>query len=98
MFNIGPGEAAVIGIVAVVVLGPDRLPRAAADVGRVLRQLRGMAEGAKAELRAELGPELNQLRGLDPRQMIREQLDVGDVARPSPAERSGPPPWDAEAT
>ena len=97
MFNLGAGEAAVIGLIAVVVLGPDRLPRAAADIGRVLRQLRGVAQDAKAELRAELGPDMDELRNLDPRLMIREQLMADDPARTPPA-RSGPPPWDPEAT
>lgn len=94
MFNIGAGEAAVIGLVAVVVLGPDRLPRAAADIGRVLRQLRGVAQDAKAELRAELGPDIDDLRNLDPRRLIREQL----MAEDPPAPRTGPAPWDPEAT
>lgn len=100
MLNIGAGEAAVIGMVAVLVLGPDRLPRAASDIGRMLRQLRGVAEGAKAELKAELGPDMDQFRALDPRRMIREQLNAedDDVVRRTPAMRSGPPPWDSEAT
>ena len=96
MFNIGAGEAAVIGVVAVLVLGPDRLPRAAADLGRMLRQLRGLAQDAKSELRAELGPEVDELRNLDPRRMIREQLLADDA--PTPKARSGPAPWDPEAT
>ncbi|MDQ1687551.1 MAG: sec-independent protein translocase protein TatB [Frankiaceae bacterium] len=104
MFNLGAGEAAVIGLVAVVVLGPDRLPRAAQEVGRVLRHLRGIAQDAKDELRAELGPEVDDfraldIRSLDPRRMIREHmLGEDDAARPSRVQASGPPPWDPDAT
>ena len=99
MFNLGAGEAVVIGLVAVIVLGPERLPRAAADVGRVLRHLRGVAQDAKAELRAELGPEVDDLRSLDPRRLIREQLLAEDDApRRARVESSGPPPWDPDAT
>lgn len=97
MFNIGAGEAAVVGLVAVLVLGPERLPRAAAEVGRVLRHLRGVAADAKAELRAELGPDLDDLRTLDPRRMIRDQLLGDDSPRPA-ASQPGPAPWDPEAT
>ena len=105
MFNVGAGEAAVIGLVAVIVLGPERLPRAAQEAGRVLRHLRGIAQDAKSELRAELGPDIDDLRSLDPRRMIRDEL-FGDgnrwTAEPSSkavAEASvGPPPWDPDAT
>jgi len=99
VFNLGAGEAAVIGLVAVVVLGPDRLPRAAADAGRMLRKLRGVAEDAKAELKAELGPDMDELRNLDPRRLIREQLMADDEpVRLAPPVPSGPAPWDSEAT
>ena len=96
MFNLGAGEAAVIGLVAVVVLGPERLPRAAQEVGRVLRHLRGIAQEAKDELRAELGPEVDDIRSLDPRRMIREHLLADEP--PRTASVSGPPPWDPDAT
>jgi sec-independent protein translocase protein TatB len=100
VFNIGAGEAALIGLVAIVVLGPDRLPKAAADVGRVLRHLRNVAQDAKAELTAELGPEVTELRSLDPRKLIRDQLLGNDDVAPVGRGRGqiGPPPWDPDAT
>lgn len=88
----------MIGLVAVVVLGPERLPRAAADVGRVLRHLRGIAQDAKAELRAELGPEVDELRSLDPRQLIREHLLGDDEPVTKRLSADGPTPWDPDAT
>jgi TatA/E family protein of Tat protein translocase len=43
----GPAELLVLGVIALVVLGPKRLPETARALGRGLRELRtGLAEGA----------------------------------------------------
>jgi sec-independent protein translocase protein TatB len=76
MFGIGPLELVVIGIVAVVVFGPDRLPEFARTAGRVLRQVRQLVSNAQNDLRAELGPEFADLdvRDLNPRSFVRKHL------------------------
>ena len=51
MGSIGAPEILVILVVALLVLGPDRLPDAARQVGRVLAELRRMSSGFQAELR-----------------------------------------------
>jgi len=51
--------------VALVVFGPDKLPQLASQAGRALRELRRLADGAKAELQENLGPEFSQLKDLD---------------------------------
>lgn len=53
-FNIGVGEVLLIAIVALVVLGPDKLPGAARQVGRTLAEVRRMSTGFQAELRDAL--------------------------------------------
>jgi sec-independent protein translocase protein TatB len=66
----------VLGVIALVVFGPDRLPGLAAQAGRALRELRKMAEGAKSELQENLGPEFSQLdlTDLNPKTFVRKHL------------------------
>jgi sec-independent protein translocase protein TatB len=76
VFDIGTGEVLALAVVALLVLGPDKLPRYAADAARFLRQLRKMANDARTEVTRELGPELDglDLRELNPRSLIRKHL------------------------
>jgi len=50
MFGINGGEALVLLVVAVVVVGPERLPQYAARLGVLVRQLRRFALDAKARV------------------------------------------------
>ena len=108
MFGVGIPELLVIGVVAVVVFGPDRLPEYARQAGRLVRQFRDLARGAQDQLREELGPEYADLRlaDLDPRQAIRkhilEAMDDDDIPEPQPDYEvlayNERPPYDQEAT
>ncbi len=51
MFNVGGGEVLVIALIALIVLGPQRLPGAARQVGKVVGDLRRMSAGFQSELR-----------------------------------------------
>ena len=62
MFGLSWGQIAIIGPVAVFLLGPERIPTAVSWIMSTLRKLRTMAAGAQAELRKEIGPELDELR------------------------------------
>lgn len=62
MFNIGWGEFLVLVVGGLFILGPERLPSAAAWLGRTIRQVREYATGAREQLRSELGPEFDELR------------------------------------
>ena len=76
MLDIGAGEFIALGVVAVIVLGPERLPRYAAEAARVVRKVRRLADDARAEVSKELGPEFGEvsLRDLNPRTMVRKHL------------------------
>ncbi|EIV95693.1 Sec-independent protein translocase protein TatB [Frankia sp. QA3] len=77
MFNgVGWGEVVVLLLIGLFVFGPDRLPKAARDAGRMLRQLRQMANGMRNDLRSELGPEFADLdiRDLHPKTFVRKHL------------------------
>jgi len=63
MFNIGGGEMVVIFILALVVLGPDKLPNAARQAGKYLSEFRRMSQGFQQELKDAMDiPELNDLK------------------------------------
>jgi sec-independent protein translocase protein TatB len=68
MFDIGFSEVIVIAFVALIVLGPERLPKAARFVGLWVRRARAQWYSVKAELENELADEelrrsLQQARG-----------------------------------
>jgi Sec-independent protein translocase protein TatA len=71
----------IIGVIAVFLLGPERLPGYAAKFAQLIRSLRDMARGAKDRMRDEMGPEFDDVdwqkldpRQYDPRRIIREAL------------------------
>jgi sec-independent protein translocase protein TatB len=83
VFGIGWPELLVIMAIGLIVVGPERLPKYAEDTGRLLRQLRRMAQDATVDLKAELGPEmadlnLNDLRDLHPKRMMQKYLFEDD--------------------
>ena len=73
-FDIGLGELIGLAVVALIVLGPEKLPKYAADAARMLRTVRRMANDARTEVAKELGPELTGLGDLNPRSLVRKHL------------------------
>src|SRR5215207_7796933 len=109
MFDVGLLELAVIALVAVIVLGPERLPELARQAAQLLHRARGMATNARDELRNELGPDYAdlQLRDLDPRAIVRKHLteamaevdrEQAQQARKDTLPEGQVPPYDVEAT
>ncbi len=56
MGSVGASELLIILLVALLVLGPERLPEAARQVGRAIGELRRMSAGFQAEIRDALEP------------------------------------------
>ncbi len=54
MFNIGGAELLVILLVALLVLGPNKLPQAARQVGHFLGEFRRIADGFQQELKSAM--------------------------------------------
>ena len=85
MFGITGGEAIIILIVALVIIGPERVPEYAQKFKELVKTIRGYATGATEDLKETLGPEFSDMdwRKLDPRQydprvIVREALMEDD--------------------
>ncbi len=99
MLDINSGELLVLGAVAVVVLGPERLPAYAAQLGRLVREARTFARGAREQVRNEMGPEFDDIdwqsldpRRYDPRRIVRDALlDDDDLFGVSDSAPNVPP-------
>ena len=79
----------IIGLIAVFLLGPERLPYYASQLARLVRSLRDMANGAKSRMREEMGPDFDEIdwkkldpRQYDPRRIIRDALLDEDETPP----------------
>ncbi|MFF5028880.1 sec-independent translocase [Streptomyces collinus] len=82
MFNdIGPLELVTIIVIAVLVFGPDKLPKVIQDVTRTIRKIREFSESAKHDIRSELGPEFKdfEFEDLNPKAFLRKQLDSDEL-------------------
>ena len=98
--SVGWGEILVLIVAGLFILGPERLPSAAAWAGKAIRQVREYATGAREQLRGELGPEfdelrkpLEDLRGLrdfNPRTAVRRTLFDEPSAAVKPNGYAGP--------
>lgn len=82
----------VIAVIAVFLIGPERLPHYAAQLARLAKAMKSFAGDARGRLRDEMGPEFDEVdwkkldpRQYDPRRIIREALqddDPGAVVTP----------------
>ncbi|MFF9312824.1 sec-independent translocase [Streptomyces sp. NPDC014748] len=82
MFNdIGLPELATIIVLAMLVFGPDKLPKVIQDVTRTIRKIREFSESAKQDIRQELGPEFKdfEFEDLNPKTFLRKQLETDDL-------------------
>jgi sec-independent protein translocase protein TatB len=108
--SIGLPEILVLVVAGLFILGPERLPAAAAWLGRNVRKIREYATGARDQLRSEMGDDfdelrkplqdLQQLRNFDPRRAVTKHLfddiDVGNGHTKSNG-HTPPPPSSAKS-
>ncbi|MFD6950975.1 translocase [Nocardiopsis sp. TSRI0078] len=102
MFNIGGWEFILLLLFALLIFGPDQLPKAAQQIGRVLRQLRTMANSASNDIKEGLGPEFKDfdVQDLHPRRFVQKHFWEDEEPEKKPAARLNGkrPPFDDEAT
>jgi sec-independent protein translocase protein TatB len=82
VFNdIGALEVVTLVVLAVLVFGPDKLPKVIQDVTRTIRKIREFSDSAKADIRSELGPEFKdfEFEDLNPKTFLRKQLDNDEL-------------------
>ncbi len=100
MFDIGIGEIMILAVLGLLIFGPERLPKAAADAGRLARQLREMASGAKRDLADSAGLDMSEtmesvrsIGDLHPRKLAASLFaDDGPAeAKPAKAEADASP-------
>ena len=85
--SIGWGEIIVLGLAALFIFGPERLPTLAKDAAHGLKKVREAITGVREQVNESLGDDLPQLRDLDlrkyhPKTFIRTQL-LGDDDEPT---------------
>jgi len=100
--GVGPMELALVAILAVIVLGPERIPEVAVQVARAVRSLRGFATAATSGLRKELDEltkeyddihkELRDLRDSINKDATAISDDLTRAVDDSIVEASGDPP------
>lgn len=98
--GINGSEFLILAILAVVILGPEKLPEYASKLAKLVKELRRMATGAKEQIREEVGDEIADMdwkkldpRQYDPRRIVREALlddfqEAADLAK-QPLVRQG---------
>ena len=81
VFGINGNEFLVIILVAVIVVGPQRLPEYTRKLTQMVRQLRVFLDNARSQIAEEVGPEMADLdlssldpRQYDPRKIVRDAL------------------------
>lgn len=99
MWNISGGEFLILAFIALVLIGPERLPQYAEQLGRLVRTIKEMMTGARTTLREELGDDYDELakfdpRQYDPRRIVREAMleDVVPATKPAASRTPVPPP------
>ena len=85
-FGLTFDKVLIILVIALFLIGPERLPGYAAQLARLAKSLRQMANGAKERMRDEMGPEFDEVdwskmdpRKYDPRRIIRDALLEDDT-------------------
>ncbi len=91
MAGINGWEFILLIVIAIVVLGPERLPEYAAKLARLVKQVRALAQSAQGQLREQMGPDFDDIdwrqydpRQYDPRRIVREALLDPEPASPPP--------------
>ncbi|ACL63436.1 sec-independent translocation protein mttA/Hcf106 [Anaeromyxobacter dehalogenans 2CP-1] len=83
MFGLSFGEIVIIAVLALILLGPDRLPEAAKTIGKGLRQFKQATDDLKDQIETEIYK--------DDRKVARPSLVPPVPNRPVPGP-AGPPP------
>ena len=75
--DIGFGEFIGLAVLALILVGPERLPTVAADAARLIKRIRSYAVSATDQIKNSLGPGYEDLKpeDLNPKTFIKKQLN-----------------------
>ncbi|POX40471.1 Sec-independent protein translocase TatB [Streptomyces sp. Ru73] len=75
-FDIGPLELVALVVLAILIFGPDKLPKVIQDVSGFIRKVRQFSDSAKEDIRSELGPEFKdfEFEDLNPKNFVRKHV------------------------
>ena len=75
-FDFGAGEIIGLAVLAMILIGPDKLPTFAVDAAKFVKKIRLMATNATNDLKENLGPGFEDLKptDLNPKTFIQKQL------------------------
>lgn len=75
-FDFGAGEIIGLAVLAMILIGPDKLPTFAVDAAKFIKKIRVMATNATNDLKENLGPGFEDLKptDLNPKTFIQKQL------------------------
>jgi sec-independent protein translocase protein TatB len=76
--DFGAGEITALAILAMVLVGPERLPHLAGEAAKIIKKLRVVATSATNELKENLGPGFEDLKpaDLNPKTFVRKQINA----------------------
>jgi sec-independent protein translocase protein TatB len=76
LFDLSITKILILAVIGLMIFGPDQLPKMAAQAGQALRDLRRLADRARADLTESLGPEFSDFdfNDLNPRAFVRKHL------------------------
>ncbi|GAB7181133.1 sec-independent translocase [Kitasatospora sp. Ki12] len=77
--DVGGLEILTLIVMAIIIFGPDKLPKLIQDTMGFIRKIRSFADNAKEDIRSELGPEFQdfEFEDLNPKTFVRKQLMGG---------------------
>jgi sec-independent protein translocase protein TatB len=75
-FDIGLGEVFGLAVLAMFLVGPERLPKVASEAAKWVKKIRELANSATAELKDNLGPGFEDLqpKDLNPKTFVKKQI------------------------
>ena len=75
-FDFGAGEVIGLALLAMILLGPDKLPQFAVDAAKMVKKIKNFASTATSELKENLGPGFEDLQPSDlhPKTFLKKQL------------------------
>lgn len=83
MFDVGFSELMLVALIALLVFGPERLPRLVREAGFWIRKIRGVVTSARSEIEREL--QLAELRDSlqQQRKTVEKELNLLEIKQPT---------------